>query len=279
MGVPTIFHCDDNVWEIPPGNPAKTSYAPGGPEMKRFETLMSECDAVTTSTPYLKELCSRFNSRVYILRNLVEPQIADFAKPGRDNPEEVRIGWTGTPHHFDDIKVIEASIKELWKLFPNVKFVFMGFAPADKELLRANIGRWEYYEFVPCDAFYPCLANLDFDIGIAPLEDNRFNKAKTARKAQEYAVLSIPMVLAPLMTYKDWVHGETCLKPSRNQPIEWVKDLKWMIEHPKDRAIMAKRAHEQVMRNHDINKWINERAQVYVDVYNRVKGIKDGNLR
>jgi hypothetical protein len=275
MGIPTIFHCDDNVWEIPPGNPAKSSYMPGSPEINRFELLMSSCDAVTTSTPYLKELCSRFNRNVHILRNLVEPKIADFKHPGRDNPEEVRIGWTGTPHHFDDIRIIEWSIKELWNLYKNVKFVFMGFSPVDKSILLNNINRWEYYEFVPVDAFYPSLANLDFDIGLAPLEDNRFNKAKTGRKAQEYAVLSIPMVLAPLSPYKDWVHGENCLKPKGNQPMEWVKDIKWMIDHPKERTVMAAKAHEQLIRNHDINKFIHERAATYIDIYAKAKGRKE----
>lgn len=271
-GIPCIFQVDDNVWEIPPGNPAKTTYVPGSDVMKRFEILMRESHAVVTSTPYLAQLCQKFNPHVYIFRNLVEcDTIAEFKDSGRDNPDEIRIGWIGTPHHYDDIQVVEFALKEILRMFKQVKLVFMGFSPTNKQILHEYLGRWEYYEFVDVDAFYASFASLDFDIGIAPLVDHPFNKGKTARKAQEYAALSVPMILSPMLCYKDWIHGETCLKPKNNKHIEWVKDLVWMIEHPKEREKMAKRANEQVRRDHDINKWIHERAAVYYDVIEKVK--------
>lgn len=270
MGKCTVFHCDDNVWEIPPGNPAKETYKPGSAVMHRYELLISRCDAVTTSTPYLAEWCRKFNPNVYVMRNLVEVDfITSFQNPGRDNPDEIRIGWTGTPHHHDDIQIVEPAIKEIMGKYPKVKWVFMGYAPTDKGVLHANLGRWEYYEFVRVDAFYAAFANMDFDIGIAPLCDNPFNKGKTARKAQEYATLKIPMVLSPMVCYKDWVHGETCLKPKNNQVSEWVKDLDWMITHKADRKAMADRAYEQVVRNHDVKRWVFERADIYKEIYNK----------
>lgn len=274
QGKPLIAHCDDNVWEIPENNPAKSTYQ--GRTMERFETILREAHAVTTSTPYLKNLCLRFNPNVYIFRNLVEPIIADFKSPGRDEPDIIRLGWTGTPHHHDDIAPIEPLFLQLIQKYPNLRLVFMGYAPPTvlKQIPRK---RWEYYEFVPVDGFYPALANLDFDIGIAPLADNGFNKGKTARKAQEYAILSVPMVLAPIITYRDWQTGETCLKPKENTIEEWFKSISWMIEHPKEREKLANAAHKQVMLFHDINRYISERAQVYYDVYKAVKGKEYGS--
>jgi len=273
MGKTTIFHVDDNVWEIPPGNPAKTTYAPGSAVMYRYEALLKSCDYVTTSTPYLQELTKKHGQpNVMIMKNLVEVDfIESFIYPGRDNPKEIRIGWTGTPHHHDDIQIVEPAFKELLRRFPNLKLVFMGYAPVDKGVLHANLGRWEYYEFVQVDAFYPALANMDFDIGIAPLTPHPFNKAKTARKAQEYATMHVPMVLSPMDAYKEWTHGETCLKPKLNTVEEWVRDLTWMIEHPKERALMAKKAYEQVVRNHDIKKHIYERAEQYELIHKEVQ--------
>ena len=269
LGRTTIFHVDDNVWEIPNGNPAKSVYVAGSPVMQRFEHILRNCDAVTTSTPYLKELAEKAgNKNVHIMRNLVEVDfIRSFMSPGRDNPDEIRVGWTGTPHHHDDIQIVEPILGELLKKYPQVKLVFMGYAPVDKGVLHANLSRWEYYEFVQVDAFYPALANMDFDIGIAPLADVPFNKAKTARKAQEYATLKVPMILSPMEAYSQWEHEDTCLKPLRNKPTEWMRHFEWMITHPKERAEMAERAYQQVVREHDIKTLIYERVEQYKEIH------------
>lgn len=267
-GIPTIAHVDDNVWDIPPGNPAHHVYQ--GPLLDRFLYILHEADAVTTSTIYLARHCEDYNNNVYIWRNLVDPSMVQFLPSGRDNPEEIRIGWTTTPHHYDDFPVAEEAIKIILSKYPKVKLIFIGWLP--EFCANLHISRFEYYNFVDSDAFYASLANLDFDIGIAPLADNNFNKGKTARKAQEYAMLKIPMVLSQTTNYKEWTHGETCLKAQGNNTQGWIKTLSWMIEHPKDRIKMAERAHEQCMRNHNIDKFIWERAYVYYDVYRKIKG-------
>lgn len=265
---PTIAHVDDNVWDIPENNPAKPTYV--GPTLDRFLYILHEANAITTSTVYLGKHCEKYNNEIYIFRNLVERSIEDFVAPGRDNPDEVRIGWHTTPHHFDDFPPVKDALLETVHKYRNVKLVFMGWLPDAVNSIPFT--RFEYYGFVNSDNFYPCLANLDFDIGIAPLVENNFNKGKTARKAQEYAILKIPMILANVSTYKEWSNWDTCVKPTYNEPKDWFKALCWMIEHPKERAKLAERAYQQVLRNHSIDTYIWERAAVYYRVYNKVKG-------
>ena len=267
-GIPTIAHVDDNVWDIPQNNPAKPVYT--GAILDRFFYILHEANAVTTSTPYLGKLCSQYNKNVYIFRNLMDLSMVQFMAPGRDNPDEIRIGWTTTAHHFDDFPTVEPALRVILGKYPNVKLIFMGWLPP----FATNIPfkRFEFYDFVDSDAYYHSLANLDFDIGIAPLMENNFNHGKTARKAQEYATFSIPMILGNVSTYREWKNGETCLKPADNSTAGWVKALTWMIEHPSERTRMANKAHEQVKLNHDIDKFIYERASVYYRVYREVVG-------
>lgn len=269
-GIPCIFHVDDNIWELPPNNPAASTYTSGSPVVQRFEMLMNKANLVTTSTPYLKKLCLKFNPNVEIYRNLIDPEIVTFQSPGRDNPGEIRIGWTGTPHHHDDIVPMEPVFPELVK-DSRIKLVFMGYAPPTV-LHSIPRKRWEYYDFVPVDAFHPAFASMDLDIGIAPLIEHGFNKGKTARKAQEYAICHIPMILAPVTCYVEWRHGETCLKPKENDPKGWLDRLSYLIDNVKEGRKLAERAYEQVIREHDINKWIWERASVYYKLYKEVKG-------
>ena len=265
----TIALVDYNVWNIPPKSPANPVYR--GLILERFNAILGEAHATVTSTPHLKSIISKYNSNCHIFRNLVDPIITTFLTPGRDNPEEIRIGWTGTPHHIEDIIHAEGFIRKISRLYKQVKWIFMGFAPPTINQLMPK-ERYELYGFVPVDAFYPAMASLDFDIGIAPLVDNDFNRGKTARKAQEYAVLQIPMVLAPTKTYEDWIHTETCLKPKWNSTDSWTEQLSYLIENPQERNRLAKNAYDYVIENHDIHKYIFGRAQTIYDIYNKVKG-------
>jgi glycosyltransferase involved in cell wall biosynthesis len=272
MGMPTIAHVDDNVWEIQKNNPAFSTYQ--GDTMARFQEIMSGAAAVTTSTPYLRELCLKFNPNVHIFRNLVETSfLSPLPREDRDRSDEVRIGWTATPHHHDDYVVISQALKEIAHKYSNVKFVFMGYMPPEaKEMIPAK--QLEYYSFVRVEDFYPAFAALDFDIGIAPLTDHPFNWGKTARKAQEYAIFKIPMVLSAVRNYDDWVEEETCLKPHRNRHLGWMQTLSRMIEDVELRKRLATAAYKQVIDNHNIDVFIKERAQVFIDVYERGKNGK-----
>jgi hypothetical protein len=264
--------CDDNVWNIPPGNPANSVYQ--GIIIDTYEAILKEVHAVTTSTPYLKELCVKHNPATYIHRNLVEMGIHQFVAPDKDDDEVqwTRILWHGTPHHHDDITLVEPAIKEITNKYPHIKWVFMGYKPQQlAEYCPRN--RWEYYEFVPVESFYAAIASLDADLAFAPLTDHPFNWGKTARKAQEFAILGLPMILAPIRTYDDWKHMETAIKPKTNDTEGWIEAFSYMIEAaPEERRRLAEAAYYFIDNNHNIDKFIAERAAVYYKVYNDTKG-------
>lgn len=263
-----VFICDDNVWEVPPGNPAKATYET--PDiMYRYLSVMNDCYAVTTSTPYLRELCLQQNPRVYLFRNLVDPMIETYLSPGRDNPEEVRIGWFGTPHHHDDIVLIEDALATIGKKYPQVKWVFMGYQPPNL-ITKFRKGSYERYMFVQVDAFYPSLASLDFDIGIVPLVDNGFNRGKTCRKFQEHSILRIPTVASLVGEYRR-LPGDTIMRVESNKRDEWIRMLSYLIENPEARTRLGTKAHDYIIDKHDINTYIYERAAVYYKIYRDAK--------
>lgn len=270
QGKVLVTNVDDDVWHLPPNNPAKVVYTPQ--VLARYEQVLKEVHAVTASTPYLKKLILPFNSKCYVERNLVEPFYNEFVSPGRDlnDTNNIRIGWHLTPHHHDDYLIIENVMERINFKYPQVKWIFMGYkVPILNKMPRH---RWEYYDFVPVDAFYPALASLDFDLGIAPLQNNNFNWAKTGRKAQEYAMLGIPMILSPVATYSNWKHNETCFKPDTNTSDGWFNALSYMIENKDKREELARAAYYYVLKNHDINTWIKEHSAIFYKIYNDIKG-------
>jgi hypothetical protein len=82
------------------------------------------------------------------------------------------------------------------------------------------------------------------------------------------------MILSPMGAYDAWKYNVTCLKPKNNSTTQWIESMAWMIEHPVERAIMAEKAYEQVVRENDIKHWIYERADQYQEIYDRVRGGK-----
>jgi glycosyltransferase involved in cell wall biosynthesis len=270
QGKPCLFLCDDNIWELPPGNPARGTYEQADVAY-RYQTIMTLAHAVTTSTPYLAKKCREFNPKVTIFRNLVDPTIRSFMSPGRDNPREVRICWTGTPHHHDDAALLDEACLKILHKYPQVKFVFMGYYPPSL-FEKYPKDRYEYYNFVDVDAFYPCYANLDIDIGLVPLIDHPFNWAKTCRKFQEYSIVGAPTIASPVGNYNNLPNDIVTLVPNNLSPESWIETISSLIEDRDKRLRLGEASYQYILDNHDINTYIYERAAVYYKLYMDVTG-------
>jgi glycosyltransferase involved in cell wall biosynthesis len=82
------------------------------------------------------------------------------------------------------------------------------------------------------------LHTLDFDIGIAPLAYNEFNKSKSDLKVLEYASLGIPVVASDFGPYADTVvHGETGFLVKHSH--EWSRYLRMLVEDHQLRETMS----------------------------------------
>ena len=270
QGKVLVSNVDDDVWNLPDNNPAKGVYTPE--VLSRYEILLSEIDATVTSTPYLKKIVLPFNSKCYVERNLVEPFYNEFVAEGRDKDDEglIRLGWHLTPHHHDDYLLIEKAIDIITKKYPKVKWIFMGYRVPICDKMPPN--RWEFYDFVPTQAFYPALASLDIDLGIAPLIDAPFNWGKTHRKFSEYAIMGIPCILSPVLPYLGLDKEGVALIPKTNDTNGWVEMISYAIEHKEEMEQQAIRAYKWVLTNQSIDLWIAERAAILYDIYNKAKG-------
>jgi len=89
---------------------------------------------------------------------------------------------------------------------------------------------------------------LQAEIAIAPLQDNLFNRSKSAIKYFEYAALGLPGVFSALPPYTEVVHdGQDGFLAA--DPEEWEHKLELLIESPELRLQLARQAQEQVRQN------------------------------
>jgi glycosyltransferase involved in cell wall biosynthesis len=233
-GKMTVLEIDDDYWCINPTNPAYEYWSTPG-ELEGLTTVVRACRRVTVSTEPLKRVLERFHSDVRVLPNMIpDPYWPTEAKPP-NMTDELVIGWAGSPTHYEDLADVSRVLPQILDQYPKVEVWFGGVYPGhfpEHERLR-------YLNAVDVEVYAHML--YDFDIGIAPLLDNRFNVAKSDLKLLEYSTIGLSVVVSRVIPYEKSVKpGETALFASN--PKDWLRNLRRLIEDPPLRAQLGANA-------------------------------------
>ena len=274
--IPLIYDLDDDLLSIRDDNPAYKSYAEG--EMKRvyLATNLSFADALFVSTEPLKESYGKFfkdvmgiEMPIYVLPNYNDASLFTRFKSEK-NKDVIVIGYHGSVTHNHDLKMVLPTIDRLMDEFPNVYMelvgtltkdtipdVFKGIKNKDRFLVRGGTPAF--------DNFPKLLMSLKWDIGIAPLIDDTFNKGKSHIKYMEMAMKKIPVVASDVYPYTHNAR-EALLAKSTN---DWYKMLKMLILDKNKRDFIANRAFRHVTEELQYE----DRGQMWIDACETV--IKD----
>ena len=261
-GVAVVVEVDDDFHSIHPHNIAwRTSDPAQSPAVNR-DWLMRACkmaDLVTVSTPVLAERYAP-HGRFAVLPNYLPPhaykaQASAAHMPPDGSRGAVWVGWTGTiATHPDDLQVTHGAVGQaliktgagLWVTGPELGVRERLGVPDDTPFHSTG--------WVPLKDYYGAMAGMD--IGIVPLNDSPFNRAKSWLKGLEMAALGIPFIASPLPEYQALANlgiGETVAKPRM-----WEGILKALIKD-KDRreavAYDAWRASETLSIDQHVWKW------------------------
>lgn len=219
IGMFLVYEIDDVLVydEIPNYNIAKPAYSPqriGNSPMQ----IMKLCDLVTVTTPQIKDLyVESFGidpNKILVIPNyLPRWWIGESFNLGRsmyfwkEHNKRPRLAFACSTNHFDvenkNGGVDDFSHLTDWirKNVDKYQFVFVGGIPKPlTDLVQQR--KIEYQP--PSDIFnYPReIINRGFDLLLAPLIDNKFNRCKSNIKYLEYAAVGIPMAGQNMVTYQ-----------------------------------------------------------------------------
>ena len=184
-----VCETDDDVTDAPVYNPASQSYTPGSEVMGIALQQMKDADALIVSTPYLKEVYSEFCDTIHVAQNSIDTE--HWGKATRKNHGGIRIGWAGGASHDEDLRILLPVMDKVGAACPEAKWVFVhGAAP----FLRGRPDVECVDAWGRIDRYPKFLAHQGFTIGVAPLVDNKFNRAKSNLRWLEYSALGIPTV-------------------------------------------------------------------------------------
>jgi O-antigen biosynthesis protein len=245
-----VCDIDDFVIDTPAYNPAyKSGWKPGGPYGWVPTHHIKLADMVINSTEWLCEQHKVFNKNCIVIPNSVDEEWWKV-KITEKKSKTLRIGWVGGANHEDDFYVMPRVIEKILERHKNVEFYFVHGAPY--YIRSMGMGKKVRFDNAwSCVEKYPqFLADYHFDIGIAPLDYNRFNMGKSSLKFLEYSMLGIAGVYSDWEPYKCVRHGVDGFKATKIQ--EWTDCLSELIESEDLRVKMGKVARERVIKDFNI---------------------------
>jgi hypothetical protein len=222
-GVAVVVELDDDLAHVHPSNPAfdmlqpvlrrGNQTAPNLHSVARLADAIDLADMVVVSTA---ELASRYgvHGRVRLLRNRVPRYYLTIP-----HTDSAVIGWGGSVHsHPHDLQQVGSAVAALVRQGAEVHTVGDPVGVGRALGLRADPPSAGP---VALDDYPAAIAR--FGVGIAPLADTRFNRAKSWLKPLEYAAVGVPWVGSPLPEYAE-LHGLGCGRLA-SRPKHWQAAL------------------------------------------------------
>jgi len=271
---PLIIDVDDNIYDIPDSNPAKKELETGGG--LTIKTSYSLATGLFVSTRPLKEKIEKHLKEVHGIKKdiFVLPNCNDYLDwlyPSEKHDGRIIVGYSGSITHDDDLEIIVPVMNKIFEKYPNVKFHLIGSVRKERrDAFKAKFGKYHYQVKiklgVPAFKFYPpFLALQGFDIGLAPLADNEFNKCKSHIKWMEYSMYKIPTVASRFYPYCETIEGIKTIQDGKTGFLagdekEWVEKLSLLIEDKQKRLEMGQNAYDYIKDNwqyrDNIKKWV-----------------------
>ena len=252
--VPVLYYCDDNLLDLPDTLGSGVIAAHGTEpvrDARRF--CLARVDRVLASTGYLAtRLRTQFPSQ-RVTEICYPPYLASLIrkasrKDDRRSDKQVTIGYMGSRGHQGDLEMVVPTIMHILRQFQHVRFETFGTVAMPTALrcfgerVAAHSPRRTYGEFLQFQY------DLGWDIGLAPLKDNDFNRCRSPIKFVEYTACDIVTVASNTNVYSSVIGSNPGLVADEHgwgavlEQMVMDTDLRWACLG-RARSICAERYH------------------------------------
>ena len=238
--------CDDLLTAVPADNHARAGAGQVG--IGWWARMLPAVDGVICSTPEIAAGLAKHARRRVVLPNLFDP--GDRWRPatvaGVERPVQT-VGWVGnTVVHRENLRTARGWLSDVLERH-ELNFVWGGWLPeleeedALAELTGIDPGRLYARRGLPFEGYPELFRGID--VGIVPLADSRYARAKTALKGLEYAAAGIPFLHGRHPHYEQ-VFGTRWR--CRHQG-EWRAKMRLLVTDAEARARCAAEQHEAMV--------------------------------
>jgi glycosyltransferase involved in cell wall biosynthesis len=226
-----------------------------------------EATLVTVSTPVLAQRYGRGNNAV-VIENCIPQAFLTVSRVDSDV-----IAWAGSVHsHPGDLKAMGGAVGDLVR--EGGRFMVVGdttLRDDDDSAARRDLGLNKVERTGPIEFKHWAAAIAQIGVGVAPLQDNRFNEAKSWLKPLEYAAVGVPWVASDRNEYRRLAaRGAGRLARKRT---DWVKHLRALVRDEQLRAEESEAA-RAIARTLTIEAHAWRYAEVWQRALDTVRGAK-----
>jgi hypothetical protein len=153
-------------------------------------------DEVWTTHEHLGGYINNLNRNWHVIPNAIDPNEAQW-QPKKTYGN--RIGWAGGVTHFHDLMLTDGCLGRNYSCYLRVQ------QDRPRMATIANSFKADYIEAL--DVFNYGYLYDQFDIAIAPLEDNKFTRCKSNLKIIEAGMKGLPIFVQNIHPYTDDTEG------------------------------------------------------------------------
>jgi glycosyltransferase involved in cell wall biosynthesis len=248
VGKPIVTEVDDWLFDVPSYNLGSNPFNINSDmEWIAYEQLKLS-DYLVVSTQYLKDHLLEFfpDKEIFVVPNSIDFAIYDDLKEDLTaypkEPGKIRIGYSGCANHEGDLELIKRPLKKILEEHPNVELITPIMFNSFKDLPNVIYTR----KWVPVNVFPIELKKWQMDIGLAPLRDNHFNRAKSNLRWLEYSGLKVPTIASDVYPFTNSItngkNGILC----EGSDLAWYEALKDLIASEEKRKAMGNEANKEV---------------------------------
>lgn len=274
-GLKIVYDLDDNIWSLPEYNPGKKTF---DAHQDGFRQCAQLADILTVSTQGLATAARTgfklFNKEIFIVPNAVNFDLFKQKKMNV-NDDLIFVGWGGSNTHSVDTAEAFNAVCEVLDANDKVRMKIIG-APAVDVVTESRVNvhgvpqhrkatkpskisyhnHCRFIPWVPIGEYANRMSSWGWDIALAPLEDNRFNRSKSNIKCLEAASIRIPCLCSDVQPYNEFccLGGPDLKWLLCNSYNDWVKKLNILANDKAMRNDLGNKMYDVAFKFFNIEK-------------------------
>ena len=227
--VATVCHFDDDLLNINPALGEEIQTRQGDPVVQRARRiLLEQSDLIYASTAVLSDRYHLQFPQQPVFSGIYAPYLDFLLKQKTTScTQPFTIGYMGSKGHQADLEGIVPGISLILENNPTVRFETFGTITMPTALAALGSRVKAHQTNTDYAGFLNKLAQLGWDIGLAPLQDTEFNRCKAPTKYIEYTTCEIPTIASSGQVYSQFAPDSQILIA---QPDEWAAKMQQLID-------------------------------------------------
>ena len=245
LGKPVVFDLDDLILELPDDHPDRQYHYLSDALFPVLQAIL-EADAVSVSTPALRQRISPLNPNTILLPTCLDDRLWTMkAVAVQKNPYPLILGWINTQEAGgSEDGFVSGMAKFLRQQNPRVVLRVWGKKPPEELLQQPNL---DWLPEIPPDypGFASYFAQQNCDIFVVPHRSDAFYTCQSPLRFLEQAACGAPGIYSRIPPFSEVVeHRQNGMLVATAE--EWEAALREMADSPALRQQLAEAAQKTV---------------------------------